>query len=187
MQNGTFDRNNTPPRALQFYNSFRRLGSEHVNWTRAFIISTAFDLPDLEANTVRLLRNPSDFANILRPFYGNVAARRFGQLLTDHLNIIMNIVNAMKAEDFDNEDILRRDLYNNISELSTYLGELNPNWNPTVWSELLNEHLLMLENASALLLRGMYPESITQFDSIQTEALRMGDEMAEGLIRQFGI
>lgn len=39
-----------------------------------FIISTAADLGDLESVTKQLLQNPSDFAQVLRIFYGDKKA-----------------------------------------------------------------------------------------------------------------
>jgi hypothetical protein len=57
-------------RQIQLSNTLRRLWIEHVLWTRFFIVSTAFNLPDLQAVTDRLLQNPADFASELKPLYG---------------------------------------------------------------------------------------------------------------------
>ena len=47
----------------EIINKMRKLWSQHVYWTRFFIISTAEELPDLKYVTNRLLENPGDFAN----------------------------------------------------------------------------------------------------------------------------
>ena len=48
--------------------NLRRLWMEHVLWTRAFLVSKIFNLGDLDAVTARLLRNPTDMANVLTPY-----------------------------------------------------------------------------------------------------------------------
>jgi hypothetical protein len=64
-------------RQVQLSDTIRRLWMEHVLWTRFFIVSTAFNLPDLEVVTERLLQNPVNFARILKPFYGEKTAMQF--------------------------------------------------------------------------------------------------------------
>ena len=51
-------------------NQIRQLWTQHVYWTRFFIISTASGLSDLGPVTNRLLQNPKDFARLLAPIYG---------------------------------------------------------------------------------------------------------------------
>lgn len=63
-------RNGYTQQQICLMNQIRRLWTQHVYWTRFFIISTADDLEDLEAVTNRLLRNPKDFAHLLTPIYG---------------------------------------------------------------------------------------------------------------------
>ena len=84
-------------RQLQLSNKFRQLWNEHVLWTRSFIVSTAFCLPDIEAVTDRLLQNPCDFARVLRRFYGRHKAETFKRLFTDHLLIAAALVTAIKT------------------------------------------------------------------------------------------
>lgn len=89
----------------EIINKIRKLWSQHVYWTRFFIISTAEELPDLKYVTDRLLKNPEDFANILKKFYGEKKAEEFKKLLTEHLNIAGELVNA------DKEKILKKLIY----------------------------------------------------------------------------
>lgn len=83
----------------QLLNTLHRLWFEHVMWTRFFLISTAFDLPDLDLVTKRLLRNPTDFAAVLKTFYPGTKVDQFEQLFTEHLLIAAQLVNAAKRGD----------------------------------------------------------------------------------------
>ena len=170
---------------LLLSNTFRRLWSEHVLWTRFFIVSTTFSLPDLPVVTQRLLRNPVDFANVLRPFYGTQIAARFEELLTEHLVIAAQLVNAAKAGDTAEVEILRRKWYANAEEIACFLAQINPFWSEREWRDLLFDHLCMTEAEAVEMLSGQYEESIREFDAIQAEALVMADVMSCGIIKQF--
>lgn len=174
-------------RQVALMNQLRKLWMEHVFWTRLFIISTAADLGDLEMTTKRLLRNPSDFAALLRPLYGNQAADRFEELFTQHLSIAGDLVNAEKKKDTAEVETLRRKWYANADEIAAFLAGINPYWSKEKWQMLMHDHLQMTEQEAVLRLGGHYAEDIKIFDSIQEEALKMADYMFYGISRQFGI
>lgn len=182
-----FSNNGLTCSQLQISNTIRRLWIEHVLWTRFFIVSTAFDLPDLQAVTQRLLQNPDDFAKELRPLYGRQTAAQFKQLFTDHLLIAAELVNAAKAGDSAKVESQRRRWYANAEEIAGFLASINPFWNKRTWRSMLFEHLRMTENEAVFVLSGQYEESIREYDSIQAQALQMADVMTGGIIRQFRI
>lgn len=165
----------------------RRLWTEHVVWTRFFIVSAAFDLPDLQFVTERLLRNPQDFAEEFRVFYGNQIALRFGQLLTEHLVIAARLVIAAKAGNISEVNKQRKLWYENAEDIARFFEDINPCWSECVWRKLLFDHLRMTENEAVEILNGRYEESIAEFDRIEAEALKMADVMTCGIIRQFCI
>lgn len=163
----------------------RKLWSQHVYWTRMFIISTAAGLPDTELVTARLLQNPADFAEALTPFYGARNADRFQALLRQHLLIAGDLVNAAKAGNTAAVGEKRREWYRNAEEIAGFLARINPYWEEEAWRQLLFDHLEMTEREAVLRLGGRYAEDIRIFESIEQEALDMADEMAEGIFRQF--
>lgn len=172
-------------RHIQLLNTLRSLWEQHVYWTRFFIISTAADLGDLEEVTARLLRNPGDFAAALTPFYGARLSSRFKNLLTQHLLIGADLVNAAKARDISKADAARRKWYANADDIAEFLAAVNPFWNETKWRNMLYDHLEMTEREATLRLGGKYAEDIRVFDEIEQEALAMADYMAEGMATQF--
>lgn len=169
----------------QLFNSLRRLWVEHVMWTRSFIVSTAFSLGDLEYVTKRLLQNPADFAEQLKPLYGAEKAAKFEKLFTEHLAIAGQLVNAAKAGNTAAADELRKKWYANADDIAAFLSEINPFWCKKAWQTMFYDHLKMTENEAVQILTGQYNESISEYDAIQKEALEMGDYMANGIIRQF--
>lgn len=172
-------------RQLQVMNTLRRLWMEHVLWTRFFLVSTVFGLPDLNDVTKRLLRNPADFAAVLKPYYGVQSAAAFEKLFTEHLQIAAQLVNAAKAGDSAAVQQERRKWYANADEIAAFLASANPFWNRADWQAMLYDHLKMTENEAVQMLTGKYADSITEFDEVQAQALEMADMMAQGIIRQF--
>lgn len=172
---------------LQISNTFRQLWMEHVLWTRLFILSTAFNLPDIQFVTNRLLQNPDDFARALKPFYGEQTAMQFKQLLTDHLLIAAKLVNAAKSGNTAQVDEQRRRWYENAEDIAKFLATINRFWSEAQWRVLLFDHLRMTENEAVFILTGQYEKGIQEYDRIQEEALNMADVMTGGIIRQFNI
>lgn len=172
---------------MQLSNAVRRLWTEHVLWTRFFIVSTAFDLPDLQPVTDRLLQNPVDFAVALKPFYGEQTAMQFSRLLTDHLLIAAQLVNAAKSGDTAQADMQRRRWYENAGDIAGFLASVNRFWNEEKWKRLLFDHLRMTENEAVFILKGQYEKGIKEYDGIQAEALQMADVMTCGIVRQFNV
>lgn len=175
------------PRQVDLMNELRMLWEQHVQWTRSFIISTAAGLGDLEAVTKRLLQNPGDFATVLKPFYGERKASRFKTLLTEHLLIAADLVNAAKKGDTAAADTARKKWYENADDISAFLAKINPCWSAAKWRELFYSHLEMTEKEAGLRLEGRYSEDIKIYDMIEKEALVMADYMSSGIIKQFSV
>lgn len=166
-------------------NTMRKLWTQHVYWTRFFIISTVQEIPDLKYVTSRLLKNPEDFAKVLKIFYGEKTANEFKQLLTEHLKIGGDLVNAAKNAEVLQCDELRKKWYANADDIAEFLAEINPYWCQEKWKDMLYSHLNMTEKEVGFRLKKEYSNDIDIFEVIEKEALDMGDHMAFGIIRQF--
>lgn len=186
-----FRRTNDDPvdcvKRINLINTFRQLWEQHVMWTRSFIISTASNLGDLQLVTKRLLRNPTDFANELRPYYGDDAARKFETLLTDHLLIAARLVNHAKDGDAEAVKDDRKKWYENADQIADFLSSINPYWNKRDWQAMLYDHLKMTENEATKRLTSQYAADIAQYEDIEKQALKMADYMADGIMKQFNV
>ena len=163
----------------------RLLWSQHVYWTRFFIISTAESLSDIQGVTERLLENPTDFEMALKPYYGVKTAQRFQTLLTEHLKIGGDLVNAAKDADTVKANVLRRRWYENADEIAAFLACINPFWCEKKWRKMLYSHLEMTEKEAGLRLNKEYRKDIAMFGQIETEAMDMADDISAGIICQF--
>jgi hypothetical protein len=165
----------------------RQLWEQHGLWTRSFIVSKAMDLPDLQFVTDRLLRNPTDFANVLYPFYGEENSRRFEQLLRDHLLIAAELVENAKKGDTVAANKSRENWYKNADEIAYFISSINSHWNYHEWRDMMFHHLWLVEEEAALRLNKKYQEDIALYDTIEEQALQMADIMSRGIISQFNL
>jgi hypothetical protein len=149
------------------------------------VISSAEDLADVDIVAQRLLRNPSDFAEVLAVYYGEKVAEEFNRLLTDHLLVAAEIVNAIKAGDTQTAQAQRVKWFQNADDIAAFLAGINPFWDEMQWREMLYQHLELLEDQIAFRFAGRYQDDVEIFDIIEEQALMMGDVMARGVINQF--
>jgi hypothetical protein len=172
---------------MNLMNGLRKLWEEHVVWTRLFIISALAELPDLEATTKRLLRNPSDFADVLRVYYGRQKADQFHSLLEEHLKIGASVVESAKRQDAKAMEQYSKLWYSNADRIAAFLAAINPYWRESDWRDLLHDHLRMTTDEASARLAGNYEKDGIIFDMIEEQALAMADVMWAGIQRQFNI
>lgn len=165
----------------------RKLWAEHVFWTRLFIISALAGLPDLNVTTERLLRNPADFAEVFRKFYGSQSAGTVQSLLENHLKIAADIVNSAIRQDAEAVEQNTKLWYSNADEIAAALAGINPMWSAAQWRDLLYDHLRMTTDEVLARLSGDYARDVAIFDMILEQALDMADVMAAGIAKQFEI
>lgn len=166
-------------------NRLRKLWADHVMWIRSFILSTAFETEDLQAVTNELLRSSVQFANVLRPLYGDEIADRFDSLFRDHLLIAFQVFNAIKRRIPRDAEEQHEKWYDSADSIAQFLSDINPNWQKSDWQKMLYDHLNMIEYEAVLIFTNQFAESIAQYYRIQDEAQKMADVMADGIIKQF--
>lgn len=164
---------------------FRMLWEQHVTWTRIAVMGIVHDLPETDLILQRLLRNPTDFADAFRPFYGDEEANAFGDLLHNHLTIAAQLVRDAKAGNTDAVTQDEKKWFENANQIADFLGSINPYWSTDDWSAMMNEHLELLRDNTLQMLAGDYEQSINGYDDIEAQALEMADMMCEGIARQF--
>lgn len=170
---------------LYLIKEYRLLWNQHAEWTRMAINAIIFELPNQQEEVNRLLRNPIDFGNALKVFYGAKKASRFTELLTEHLTLAAQLIGAMMAGDCVEAERINRLWYENGNEISMFLACINPYWSYAWWKKMFFMHLGYVEGLAATLLSQQYQRNIDIYDQLELEALEMADQMSGGIIRQF--
>src|SRR5262245_13968082 len=125
-----------------FHDAMRKLWEDHITWTRLVIVSIANDLPDTDATVQRLLQNQEDIGNAIKPFYGEAAGDQLTDLLTDHILIAAEILQAAKAGDTAAFEDAKARWYANADDIAEFLNAANPkNWPLEEMKAMMREHL----------------------------------------------
>ena len=165
--------------------AMRKLWSDHVIWTRQYIIAAVAGTPDVDAAAARLLRNQEDIGEAIVPFYGEAAGSRLTELLKAHIMIAVDLVAAAKSGDqaaFATHD---GRWTANIGEIAAFLAGANPNWPEKDVLDLLALHLKLTKDETVARITGDWEADIKAFDDIFTEILVVADTLHDGLAAQF--
>ncbi|NLK07902.1 MAG: acetylglutamate kinase [Firmicutes bacterium] len=173
------------PKELKLILEFRLLWNQHAEWTRMAINAIIFQLPNKQQEINRLLRNPVDFGKALEVYYGRKRAHQFTALLTEHLVLAADMIEAMMAGNTQKVQEIRCQWYQNGKEIAEFLGCTNPYWSYTEWKEMFFIHLRLVNDLAVTLLENRYEENIQVYDTLELEALEMADVMARGILREF--
>jgi phage terminase Nu1 subunit (DNA packaging protein) len=163
----------------------RRLWSDHVGYTREYILAAGLDAPNADAAAERLMKNQEDIGNAVAQYYGKDAGNKLTDLLKQHIKIAVELVDAAKKGDknkFAEED---RKWTENAQELAGLLSGANPNWPRQDVFDLLKQHLDLTKQEATFALQKKWKEAVAKYDEIVTEALTIADTLYKGIVKQF--
>ena len=163
----------------------RKLWSDHVFWTRMYVVSAVGNSPDTDATAGRLLKNQDDIGNAIVPFYGKDAGVALTGLLKQHIMIAVQLIAAAKSGDqakFKEED---QKWTKNAEEIATLLSGANPSWPKADVVDLLNQHLALTKGEVVARLTKNWDTDVKAFDDIFTEINTVADVLSDGIIKQF--
>jgi hypothetical protein len=177
--------NGTSERELSLRLAMRRLWSDHVIWTREYIVAAVADRPDAEQAAARLLRNQDDIGAAVVPFYGEDAGKALTALLRQHILIAVDLIDAGKKNDDARFQDANDKWDGNAREIADLLSSANPNWPQSDVLDLLMQHLNLTRNEVAARLKKKHHDDVEAFDQIHTEILTVADVLSDGLVKQF--
>lgn len=171
--------------ASKLREDMRELWSEHVIFTRDYVIAAVANDGSASAAAARLMRNQEDIGNAIKPYYGDAAGAKLTSLLKDHINIAVDVVAAAKAS--DNAKLTAADTRwkANAGEIATFLSGANSNWPRQDLLNMLNEHLRLTTDEATARLQKRWTDDVATFDKVYDQALHMADALSAGIVKQF--
>lgn len=170
---------------FSLYRAMQRLWTDHVVWTRQYVIAAVDDRPEAEAAATRLLKNQEDIGGAIVPFYGEDAGARLTDLLKQHILIAVDLVAAAKSGDQEQFATHDKRWDENAVEIAKFLSTANSFWAQKVVVDLLNLHLKLTKDEAVARLEKDYEKDAGIFDQILTEILTLADALSEGITKQF--
>ena len=165
--------------------ALRRLWTDHVVWTRAYVVAAVADAADAPTAAERLLKNQEDIGAAVVSFYGQKAGDALTDLLKQHIMIAVELIAAAKAGDtsrFEEQDALWT---KNAEEIAELLSGANPNWVKDDVVDILGVHLKLTKDEAVARMEANWEVDVEAFDQILTEILTLSDVLAEGIVKQF--
>jgi hypothetical protein len=170
---------------LAFRQAMRTLWSDHVIWTRQYIVAAAAGDPSAQAASTRLLKNQEDIGNAVVPYYGAPAGAKLTDLLKQHILIAVDLVGAAKVGDKAKQTDADTRWHANAADIATFLSGANPNWPKQTLLDMLNDHLALTTQEAVARLQSKWDDDVMTFDKIYSQALMMADALSDGIIKQF--
>ena len=179
----------TPPAPIttqfELKTGMRELWTDHVTWTRVFLMDAIADLPDTPFSTERLLQNQDDLGAAIKPFYGDSAGDDLAALLRVHITGAADVVAAAKAGDEAGLEAANTAWYENAEEISKFLSDANPNLPPETIEGMMEMHLDQTLDEATARLTGDWTADVAIYDEIVVHILGMSDGLSQAVSLQF--
>ena len=168
---------------MSWQENIRILWSDYLVWSRQFLISLIFRLRDLSYVTMRTLQNAVDFSAQLTPFYGLDNAKLYEALLTERILLLAELASTIKIN--GDVSVQQQKLQTNADDIATLLANLNPYWDKAKWQEMLHTEYQLEEQLIRLINEDRFYSSISTYDEVYQNALKMSAYMIDGITAQF--
>jgi hypothetical protein len=173
------------PKVVELRLTERKLWSEHVVWTRQYVVAAVAGGADAPAAADRLMRNQEDLGNAIVPYYGADAGKALTALLKDHIKIAVDVVAAAKAGDEAKLEAAGARWRGNAEEIAKFLSGANPAWKKEMLVDMLDQHLKLTTAEVVARLHEDWTGDVAAFDKILEQSLAMGDSICDGIVKQF--
>jgi hypothetical protein len=170
---------------VQLKQDMRKLWTDHVVWTRDYIIAAVGDQPDAQAAAGRLMKNQEDIGNAVAKFYGAPAGQQLTTLLKEHISIAVELIKAAKAGDKAGQQKADGRWQQNGVQIAAFLSKANPNWPRATLEDMMKMHLSTTTTEVVARLNKNWDADVRAFDAVYDHILKMSDALADGIVKQF--
>jgi hypothetical protein len=171
--------------AFSLYRSLHRLWTDHILWTRQYVIAAVDERPEIEEAAARLLKNQEDLGNAIAPLYGKDAGAKLTDLLKQHIMIAVDLIEAAKSGNKTKFGELDQTWTNNADDIASFLSGANQYWPKKDVFDLLQLHLNLTKGEVVARMEKNFDQDVKALDEILTEILTVADALADGIVRQF--
>ncbi len=165
--------------------NMRALWSDHVIWTRDYIVAAVGDQPDQQAAAARLMKNQEDIGAAVAAYYGQPAGAKLTELLKSHIAIAVDLIKAAKAGDKAAQQRANQSWSRNAEEIADFLSKANPNWPRATLVAMMNTHLSTTTDEVVARLTKNWDADVRAFDAVYHHILTMADALSDGIVKQF--
>lgn len=171
--------------AADLRTTMRRLWTDHVVWTRDYIVAAVDDKPDAMAAANRLMKNQEDIGNAVGSYYGAAAGQQMTTLLKEHISIAVDLIKAAKAGNKTAQTQADERWQKNAVDIATFLSKANPNWPKDTLVDMMKQHLSTTTAEVVARLTKDWAGDVRAYDAVYDHILMMSDALSDGIVKQF--
>jgi len=170
---------------LRLHDAMRKLWTDHVVWTREYIVAAVDGTADADAAAARLMKNQEDIGTAVATYYGKAAGDQLTALLKQHIAIAVDLIKAAKAGDKRAQKQADDKWQQNATDIATFLSKANPNWPKDALVAMMKTHLLTTTNEVVARLTKDWSGDVKAYDAVYAHILMMADTLTDGIVKQF--
>ena len=167
---------------LRLNEDMRLAWLNHVYWTRMYLMSAVADNAEQQAVEERLLETADEITDVFARYLPIATTRQLRNLLTEHIEIAGQIIQALKAKNMSDYDALVKEWYRNANQMAALFASHNPYFESRETRNMLLNHLDLTREEIEQQVNGEYEQSIDVFRDVEQQALAMADYFARGLL-----
>lgn len=167
---------------LRLNEDMRLAWLNHVYWTRMYLMSAVADNADQQAVEERLLETADEITDVFARYLPIATTRQLRNLLTEHIEIAGQIIQALKAKNMSDYDALVKEWYRNANQMAALFANYNPYFESRETRNMLLNHLDLTREEIEHQVNGEYEQSIDVFRDVEQQALALADYFARGLL-----
>ena len=145
-------------------------------------MSAVADNADQQAVEERLLETADEITDVFARYLPIATTRQLRNLLTEHIEIAGQIIQALKAKNMSDYDALVQEWYRNANQMAALFANYNPYFESRETRNMLLNHLDLTREEIEHQVNGEYEQSIDVFRDVEQQALAMADYFARGLL-----
>lgn len=171
--------------AVKLKQDMRKLWTDHVLWTRDYVVAALADAPGAKASANRLLKNQEDIGNAIAGIYGKPAGAELTRLLKEHITIAVDVVKAAKAGDKGGLAAADKKWQQNGDAIAAFLSKANPHLPRAAVADMMKMHLSTTTQEVVARLNKDWEGDVRAFDAVYDHILKMSDAIADAIVKQF--
>jgi len=173
------------PAAVSLKQDMRKLWTDHVVWTRDYIVAATTNGPDKSAAAGRLMKNQEDIGAAIAGFYGQPAGDSLTTLLKEHIAIAVDLIDAAKAGNKAAQGQADARWQQNAVDIADFLSRANPSWPRETLVDMMKMHLSTTTDEVVARLTKNWDDDVRAYDAVYDHILKMSDALSDGIIKQF--
>ena len=139
-----------------------------------------------QLRTACWLTNQADIGNAVKPYYGEDAGNKLTDLLKQHIQTAVGVLQAAKTGDPAQLNQAKAAFYANGNQIANFLTNANPqNWPRDAVQNMMKTHLDQVVQMGSDELTHHYPESVNDWNAYRDHFLAMADTLSNGIVKQF--